>query len=79
VEKAAVDIFRILGAASPAALEEMLGWIEDELARDERILGRPLAYEDRQRSYTRAVAKFRRRPTFLGGSLSKRPLRLVKD
>ncbi len=74
-----MDIFGILGRSSPAARQELLAWIEDELARDERRLGRPLAYEDRQRAYGRAVRKFARRPTFPGGSLSKRPLRLVKD
>jgi hypothetical protein len=51
-----MDIFGILGRASPAACEDLLGWIEDELARDERRLGRPLAYEDLQRAYGRAVS-----------------------
>lgn len=73
-----IDLFGVLGRASPAAREELLGWIENELARDERRLGRPLLYEDLGRAYARAVAKFRRRPTFPGQGSFQRPLRLVK-
>lgn len=72
-----MNIFTILGKLGPARQVDLLSWLDAKLTRDSERLGRPLDHDEMQRSYSRAVRKYRRRPTF-PGQASRRPLRLVK-